>query len=144
MYTWLKDEKVVFLYRILEIYFSKRKSMYSRIDWETTHLGQHEELGWRLKVFSSFFFLILLPQGTFSLLCSKIQDYMLSLINKVDPCVTSAIGFVWDAKPIFPTSISMLMPCINKELIYTKLFMLYSEDSTLHHLFSQNQKSSSI
>ena len=46
---------------------------------------------------------ILLHQGMFSLLCSKIQGYMLSLMNEVDPCVTSAVGFIWDAKPVFPT-----------------------------------------
>ena len=101
-------------------------------------------IGMKIEGILKFCFWILLPQGTFSLLCSRIQDYMLSLMNEVDPCVTFAVGFVWDAKPIFPTSISMLMPCINKELINIKLFMLYNEDSTLHHLFSQNQKSSSI
>ena len=39
-------------------------------------------------------FLILLHQGTLSFLCSKIQGYMLSLMNKVDPCVASAVSFV--------------------------------------------------
>ena len=49
-------------------------------------------------------FLILLHQGTFSLLCSRIQGYLLSLMNKVDPCVASATCFVWNAKPVFPTA----------------------------------------
>ena len=48
-------------------------------------------------------FWISLHQGMFSLLCSRIQDYMLSLMNKVDSCVAFAVGFVWDAKPVFPT-----------------------------------------
>ena len=46
---------------------------------------------------------ILLHQGMFSLLHSKIQGYMLSLMNEVDPSVAYAVGFVWDVKPVFPT-----------------------------------------
>ena len=42
-----------------------------------------------------------------SVLCSRIQGYMLPLVNEVDPCVASAAGFVWDAKPIFPTHITL-------------------------------------
>ena len=38
-----------------------------------------------------------------SLLCSRIQDCMLSLMNEVDPCVASIVGFVWDAKLVFLT-----------------------------------------
>ena len=48
-------------------------------------------------------FWISLHQVTLSLLYSRIQGYMLSLMNEVDSCVASAVGFVWDAKPIFPT-----------------------------------------
>ena len=48
-------------------------------------------------------FWISLHQGTLSILYSRIQDYMFSLMNKVDPCVASAVGFVWDAKPVFTT-----------------------------------------
>ena len=29
--------------------------------------------------------------------------YMLSLMNEVNPCVASALCFIWDAKPIFTT-----------------------------------------
>ena len=29
---------------------------------------------------------------------------MLSLMNEVDPYVASAVGFVWDAKLVFPTN----------------------------------------
>ena len=46
-------------------------------------------------------FWISLHQGTLSVLCSKIQGYMLSLMNEVDPCVTSTAFFVWDAKQFF-------------------------------------------
>ena len=53
-------------------------------------------------------FWILLYQGTLSPLCPKIQDNMLSLINEVDPCVAFAVGFVWDAKPFFPTYDSVI------------------------------------
>ena len=53
-----------------------------------------------------FFFWISLHQGTHFLLCSRIQGYMLSLMNKVDPCVAYVVGFVWDAKLVFPTLIT--------------------------------------
>jgi len=39
-------------------------------------------------------FLILLHKVTLSVLCSRIQGYMLSLVNEVDPCVTSTVCFV--------------------------------------------------
>ena len=48
-------------------------------------------------------FWILLHQDMLSFLYSRIQDYMLSIINEVDSCVASAVSFVWDVKPIFPT-----------------------------------------
>ena len=46
-------------------------------------------------------FLILLHQGTFSFLCSRIQGYMLSIMNEVDSCDVSGMGFVWDTKSVF-------------------------------------------
>ena len=39
-------------------------------------------------------FLNLTHQGTLSALCFRIQGYMLSLMNEVDRCVASAVGFV--------------------------------------------------
>ena len=49
-------------------------------------------------------FWILLHQGTLSILCSRIQGYILSLMNEVNLCfVASAVCFVWDAKPDFAT-----------------------------------------
>ena len=48
-------------------------------------------------------FWILLHQDTLSVFCSRIQGYMLSLMNEVDLYVASAMGFVWDAKLVFPT-----------------------------------------
>ena len=49
-------------------------------------------------------FWISLHQGTLSIFCSRIQGYMLSLMNEVNPCsIASAVCFVWDAKPDFAT-----------------------------------------
>ena len=62
------------------------KSVYKKTDWETTLLGYHVELRWRLKVFLSLDFWISLHQGTLSILCFKIQGYMFSFMNKVDSC----------------------------------------------------------
>ena len=52
MYVWWKEKKTVFLYK------EKKKdflweSTYIKTDWETTLLGHHVELRWRLKVFPS-------------------------------------------------------------------------------------------
>ena len=47
-------------------------------------------------------FWILLHQGMFSLICSRIQGHMLSLMIEVDPFVTSVACLVWDAKSVFP------------------------------------------
>ena len=60
------------------------------------------ELELRFKVFSSLFW-ISLHQGTLSVLCSRIQGHMLSLMNEVDPCIAFTTCFVSDAKPVFPT-----------------------------------------
>ena len=61
------------------------------------------EIGMKIKGILKSCFWILLHQGTLSLICFRIQGYMLYLTNEVEPCVTSAVGFVWDAKPVFPT-----------------------------------------
>ena len=55
-------------------------------------------------------FWISLHQGTFSILCSRIQGCMLSLMNEVDRCVASDTCFVWNAKPCFPTQCSLVIP----------------------------------
>ena len=91
MYVWLKEEKIVFLYRILEIHFSKGKLMYTRTDWETTYLGHHVELGWRLKVFSSFVFEFFLGTGTTLAIHST---WCTGLMNPTLNClVTSSLIF---------------------------------------------------
>ena len=63
-----------------------------------------------------------------SLLCPRIHGYMLALINEVDPCVAFIVGFVWDAKPIFPTdgSHSLTRSAFNlKVMEEPKRFMRY-------------------
>ena len=52
------------------------------------------EIGMKVEGILKSCFLILLHQGTLSLLYSRIQGYMLSLMNEIDPCVASAVGFV--------------------------------------------------
>ena len=86
MYVWWKEKKTVFLYN------EKKKNflwelMYKMTDWETTLLGHYMELGCWLEVFLILVFWILLHQGTHSILCSRIQGYILSFMNEVDPCL---------------------------------------------------------
>ena len=50
-----------------------------------------------LKILFAYYFLFSLHQGTLSILCSRIQSCMLSLMNEVNPCVASVACFVWDA-----------------------------------------------
>ena len=55
----------------------------------------------RIQSISCFWFL--LNQGKLSILCSRIQDCMLSLMNKIDPCVASPTCYAWDGKLCFRT-----------------------------------------
>ena len=70
--------------------------MYINTDWETTLLGHYVELGCWLEVFSSLVFWISLHQGTLFILCSKIQGYLLSLMNEVDPWLLLPLCILYD------------------------------------------------
>ena len=58
---------------------------------------------------------------------------MLSHMNEVDPCVASAVGFVWDVKPVFPTTFSSSLSsslCDEASFLYwTKLMYKSSLDN---------------
>ena len=81
--------------------FSLKNWLRDHSSWAPCGIGMKIE--GILKSFFFIFFFILLHQGMLSLPYSRIQDYMLSLMNEVDPYVASAVGFVWDAKLVFPT-----------------------------------------
>ena len=77
-------------------------------DWETTLLGRKVELEWRLKVFpraSNLLFWISSHQGTLS--CSlNSENHIIHVINHEwnrTMNVASAMSFVWDTKPDFPS-----------------------------------------
>ena len=96
-----KKKRNNFSLQNLENTLFKRKN-YVHKNW----LGDHPSwapygIGMRIEDILKFCFWISLNQCMLSLLCSRIQGYMLSLMNEVDPYVASAVGFVWDAKPIF-------------------------------------------
>ena len=71
--------------------------MRDHLSWELCGIGM------KIEGIPKSCFWILLHQDTLSVFCSRIQGYMLSLMNEVDPCVASAVGFVWDGKLVFPT-----------------------------------------
>ena len=75
-------------------------------------------IGMKIERILKFFFWISLHQGTLSLLCFRIQGYMLSLMNEVDPCVASAMGFVWDAKTNFSNSKPIVISTVNLPNLY--------------------------
>ena len=54
MYVWCKEKKTIFLYNEKKNFLWE--STYKKTDWETTLLGHHMELRWRLKVFWSIGF----------------------------------------------------------------------------------------
>ena len=61
------------------------------------------EIGMKIECILKSCFLISLHQRTLSVLCSRIQGYILSLINEIDHYIASTACFVWDAKLVFPT-----------------------------------------
>ena len=102
MYVWWKEKKTVFLYK------EKKKDFlweltYKKTDWETILLGHHVELRWRLKVFSSlgFEFHCIKVRFLFFILNSRLHVIFYEWSKSV--FVTSAMCFVWDTKPDFPT-----------------------------------------
>ena len=75
-------------------------------------------IGMKIEGILKFCFWISPHQGMLSFLCSRIQGYVLSLLNEVDPCVASAVDFVWDTKLVFPTKGTQRpMYCLSKTLV---------------------------
>ena len=62
-----------------------------------------------LKILSTSCFLFSLHQGTLSILSFlRIQNYMLSLMNEINPCITFTTCFVCDTKQVFPKKKGLL------------------------------------
>ena len=99
----IKKRENSFSLQDIGLHFSKGKLTYVRTDWEITHLGYYMELGWRLKVFSNLVFEFYYTKVRF---LSFVLEFKFTcyLMNKVDPCVASIVGFIWDAKPVFTTN----------------------------------------
>ena len=86
MYVWWKEKKTVFLYN------EKKKNFLLRINVHKDWLRDHSSwvpcgIGMLIRGILKSWFLISLHQGTLSILCSRIQAYMLSLMNEVDSCL---------------------------------------------------------
>ena len=88
-------------------------------------------IGMNINGILKFCFWITLHQGTLSFLCSRIQGYMLSLMNKVDPCIAPAMDIVWDAKPIFLTSAT----CLLAEILSSSLLDEFTQDGAITGAF---------
>ena len=102
----------------------KRKESNFSLQWEEEELSLriHVHIDWlrdhtswalcgieiKIKGILKSCFWISLRQGMLSILCSRIQGYMISLMNEVDPCLLLPLCvFVWDAKPNFPSVITL-------------------------------------
>ena len=99
-----RRENAFFSEESFEYTFPKRKINVLK-NWLRDHLSWAPcGIGIKIEsILKSFFLLILLHQCRLSLLYSRIQDYMLSLMNEVNPCAAFVVGFVWEAKPAFST-----------------------------------------
>ena len=69
----------------------------------------------------------------------KLRNYMLSLMNEVDPCVASTMGFVWDAKPVFSNKYSIGSI---KILLFTLIenLKIYIENKNVKKFIMKNGK----
>ena len=84
MYVWWKEKKTVFLYVEKKKDFSLR--IYVQKDWLRDHTSWAPfGIEMKIKGILKSWFWISLHQGMLSILCSRIQGYMLSLMNEVDP-----------------------------------------------------------
>ena len=84
MYLWWKEKKTVFLYKEKKKDFSLK--IYIQKDWLRDHSFRAPcRIELKIRGILKSWFWISLHQGMFSILCSKIQGYMLSLMNEVDP-----------------------------------------------------------
>ena len=84
MYIWWKEKKTVFLYVEKKKDFSLR--IYVQKDWLRDHTSWAPfGIEMKIKGILKYWFWISPHQGTLSILCFRIQGYMLSLMNEVDP-----------------------------------------------------------
>ena len=84
MYVWWKEKKTVFLYVEKKKDFSLR--IYVQKDWLRDHTSWAPfGIEMKIKGILKYWFWISPHQGTLSILCFRIQGYMLSLMNEVDP-----------------------------------------------------------
>ena len=103
----LKEEKIAFFVIALKYTFPKRKInvrknwLRDHTSWASCEIGKKIEC--LFKILSTSCFLFSLHQSTLSILCSRIQSCMLSLMNKVDRWFASVACFVWGTKLFFPT-----------------------------------------
>ena len=86
MYIWWKEKKTIFLQKKKKKDFSLR--IYVQKDWLRDHTSWAPcGIEMKIKGILKSWFWILLHQGTLSILYSRIQGYMLSFMNEVDPCL---------------------------------------------------------
>ena len=85
-YLWWKEKKSVFLHMEKKKDFSSR--IYVQKDWLRDHTSWAPYgIEMKIKGILKFWLWISLHQGTLSILYSRIQGYMLSFMNEVDPCL---------------------------------------------------------
>ena len=94
-YIWWKEKKSVFLHMEKKKYFSLR--IYVQKDWLRDHTSWAAcGIEMKIKGILKFWLWISLHQGTLSILYSRIQGYMLSFMNKVDPCLLLPLCVLYD------------------------------------------------
>ena len=114
----MKEKKTVFLYKEKKNDFLW-ESKYIKTDWENTHLRYRVELGCWLKVFSSLVLNITTSRYAFYSLFYNSRLHVISHEWSRFVFVASAVCFVWDTKPDFPTSSSLkLSASLNSSSLY--------------------------
>ena len=96
-YVWWKEKKSVFLHMEKKKYFSLR--IYVQEDWLRDHTSWAAcGIEMKIKGILKFWLWISLHQGTLSIMYSRIQGYMLSFMNKVDPCLLLPLYVLYETQ----------------------------------------------
>ena len=122
MYIWWKEKITVFLYNKKKnnnIFWIRTFLLRINIhkDWLSSHSSWAPcGIGMLIRGILKSWFWISLHQSTLSILCSRIQGYILSLMNEVDPCLLFSLCVLYEMQNQFLQQFSIHNGSMDKDL----------------------------